>query len=98
KGPFAAALFFCGTLVPALGFVDVFPMTYSWVADHFQYLASIGPIVLLAALIVTLLPSGGPAKIAIRSVFSISLLALLGYLTWQQGRIYKDLETLWRDT
>ena len=44
------ALFFGGTLMPALGFIDVFPMIYSWVADHFQYLASIGPIVGLAAL------------------------------------------------
>ena len=30
----------CGTLFPALGFVNVFPFRYSFVADHFQYLAS----------------------------------------------------------
>ena len=29
---------------PALGFFNVFPMLFSFVADHFQYLASIGLI------------------------------------------------------
>ena len=49
RGPVAAVLIFCGTLVPALGFFDVYPMRYSFVADHFQYLASIGLLVLFAA-------------------------------------------------
>ncbi len=47
SGPLVAVLLFAGTLVPALGFVDVFPMRYSFVArDHFQYLASIALIAL----------------------------------------------------
>src|SRR5262249_8394678 len=49
-GPLVAVAFFAGTLVPALGFFDVYPMRYSFVADHFQYLASIGLIALAAAL------------------------------------------------
>ena len=44
QGPLVAVLFFAGTLGPALGFVNVFPMRYSFVADHFQYLASLGMI------------------------------------------------------
>src|SRR4029077_11142392 len=47
RGPLVCALIFAGTLVPALGFFDVFPMRYTFVADHYQYLASIGVIVLL---------------------------------------------------
>ena len=47
-GPLVAALFFGGTLVPALGFVNIWPMRFSFVADHYQYLASLGPIVLVA--------------------------------------------------
>ena len=43
RGPLVAVLFFAGTLGPALGFINVYPMRYSFVADHFQYLASIGP-------------------------------------------------------
>ena len=48
-GPLTATLFFAGTLFPALGFFNVYPMRYSFVADHFQYLASLGPITLVAA-------------------------------------------------
>ncbi len=48
KAPLAALLFFAITLFPALGFFDVYPFRYSFVADHFQYLASMGPIALAA--------------------------------------------------
>ena len=51
RGPLTAALFFVGSLVPALGFVNVFPMQYSFVADHFQFIAGIGPIVLVMAIL-----------------------------------------------
>jgi protein O-mannosyl-transferase len=49
RGPLVAVLFFAGTLFPALGFVNTYPMLYSFVADHFQYLASAGLIALAAA-------------------------------------------------
>src|SRR5262249_25556340 len=42
RAPLSAWLFFCGTLFPALGFLNVYPFVYSFVADHFQYLASLG--------------------------------------------------------
>src|SRR5205085_235931 len=42
RGPLVAVLFFIGTMFPALGFISFFPMRYSLVADHFQYLAEIG--------------------------------------------------------
>ncbi len=87
RGPLVAVLFFAGTLLPALGFFDVYPMKYSFVADHFQYLASIGLIVLAAA-------AGRRFLIPI----SLLLLPTLGWLTWQQGRIYAGEEVLWRDT
>jgi hypothetical protein len=42
RGPLAGWLLFCGTLLPALGFVSFFMFTYTFVADHIQYLASLG--------------------------------------------------------
>jgi protein O-mannosyl-transferase len=55
RGPLAAVLFFIGTLFPVLGFFNVYPFIYSFVADHFQYLASLGIITLASAAIATLL-------------------------------------------
>jgi hypothetical protein len=49
RAPLAAFLFFVGTLFPVLGFFNVYPFVYSYVADHFQYLASLGIIVLGAS-------------------------------------------------
>ena len=49
RGPLAGFLFFAGTLFPALGFLNVYPFRFSFVADHFQYLACLGVIVPCAA-------------------------------------------------
>jgi len=35
RGPLAALLYFSGTLFPVLGFLNVYPFIYSYVADHF---------------------------------------------------------------
>src|SRR5262249_4918524 len=48
RAPLAALLYFGGTLFPVLGFLNVFPFRYSFVADHFQYLPSLGIISLVA--------------------------------------------------
>ncbi len=96
KAPLVAVLFFVGTLAPALGFFDVYPMRYSFVADHFQYLASMGLIALFVALLWKLLGRYLPGQIQYAA--GVVLVVLLGTLVWRQGTIYKDLETLWRDT
>ena len=36
---------FAGTLFPVLGFLNVYPFLFSFVADHFQYLAMLGDLV-----------------------------------------------------
>ncbi len=93
-GPLAAILFFAGTLFPALGFLDVYPMRFSFVADHFQYLASIGVIALSVAVACTLLK-----KVSrLDWVAGLAVVAVLFTMTWRQGRIYEGLEVLWRDT
>jgi hypothetical protein len=54
RAPLAAVLLFIGALFPALGFVNVYPFVFSFVADHFQYLASLPLFALVAAGLTTL--------------------------------------------
>ena len=92
-GPLVAAVVFAVTLAPALGFVDVYPMRYSFVADHFQYHAAIAPLALAAAAIATRIVDRRA-----RDVLAVAILGVLAVLTWRQGGIYRDLPTLWEDT
>jgi tetratricopeptide (TPR) repeat protein len=45
RGALAAYLFFVGSLLPTLGFFNVYAFRFSFVADHWQYLPSLGLIV-----------------------------------------------------
>jgi len=98
RGPLAAFLVFAGTLAPALGFLNVLPFRYSWVADHFQYLASLGLIVPLAAWAARGVPRLLPAAAPTGTAAAAPLLLLLGILTIRQSALYKDEETLYRAT
>jgi tetratricopeptide (TPR) repeat protein len=95
RGPLAAWLFFVGTLFPVLGFFNVYPFIFSYVADHFQYLACLGMIVLAAAgITLGLSRSSSIFRVAIPMV----LVAILATLTWRQSRIYGDIITLYQTT
>jgi tetratricopeptide (TPR) repeat protein len=94
RGPLAAVLLYAGVLFPALGFFDVYPFRYSWVADHFQYHASAAAIAAFAALAV--LASQRAGRVA--SIAAILVVALLAVLAWRQTHVYRDLETLYRQT
>ena len=98
RAPLAGFLFFAGTLFPALGFVDAYPFRFSYVADHFQYLASLGVIVPIAAgLTLAAARQSGAARSLVRAG-CVALVGILGVLTWRQSAIYRDAETLYRDT
>jgi tetratricopeptide (TPR) repeat protein len=95
RGPLAALLFFVGTLVPALGFVNVYPFRFSYMADHFQYLAILGIIVPAAWGLTaagTKIPPG-----ALKFAQS-AIIAALAILTWSQSANYRSAEALYRDT
>jgi Tfp pilus assembly protein PilF len=98
----AGFLIFAGTLFPALGFFSVYPFIYSYVADHFQYLASVGLIVPLAAgLTLAARPLLDNRASATRQLVPMGagvLLATLGMLTWRQSSVYRDAETLYLTT
>jgi Flp pilus assembly protein TadD len=91
-------VYFIAVLFPVLGFFNVFFFRYSFVCDHFQYLASIGPLALAAAGITMAFGSLRGRKPFLEPVLCGMLLLVLGGLTWRQAAVYRNSETLWRDT
>ena len=95
RAPLAAALFFGGSLFPVLGFFNVYAFIFSFVADHWQYLPSLGIVVLGSAGLVRAL-SGTTA--AVRLGLPVAMLFGLGALSFQQSKTYRDLRTFYTAT
>src|SRR6202162_6174190 len=92
-----AALFLVATLSPVLGFIMLYTFRYTFVADHYQYLACIGPIALVSGGFINLIDKVGIARwMAWAGAFAV--IACLSVLTFRQSATYRDLETLWRST
>ena len=96
--PLVALLYFVALLFLVLGFFNVSFFRYSFVADHFQYLASIGPLALAAAGITMAFGFTGKRSPLLKPLLCGALLLTLGALTWRQSRMYADDETLWTKT
>jgi Flp pilus assembly protein TadD len=92
-----AAAFFVATLSPVLGFIMLFTFRYTFVADHYQYLACIGPIALASAGMVSLSDKFTQCRAVIVSA-AVLIVASLATLTWRQASTYTDIETLWHTT
>jgi protein O-mannosyl-transferase len=99
RGPLAAILLFGGSLFPVLGFVNVYPFVFSYVADHFQYHASLSLFALAGATF-----AGAARRMQWgltwrrAQAIGVVVLALLGVLTWRQSGNYVDGITLYRAT
>ena len=94
RAPLAAVLFFASMIFPVMGFFNVYPFRFSFVADHFQYLACIGPIVL----VVGTGSAFGLLKGKVRLILCMIILLVLSMLTWKQSRMYANNETLYLTT
>jgi protein O-mannosyl-transferase len=94
RGPAAALLAFLCGLFPALGFFDVFPFKYSFVADHFAYHAlPVG----MAAAAAGLAGVCAWARVPI-AVPAAGLIAIMAGLTIARTGVFTSQETLYRDT
>jgi tetratricopeptide (TPR) repeat protein len=87
RGVIGGVVFFVAALSPLLGFIPLYTFRYSYVADHYQYVASIG-----------LLTLAGAGLSRVPRVFRISVLVAVAFLTWKQAHIYHSQTTLWQDT
>lgn len=111
---FVAFAYFGGMLFLMLGFFNIYFFLYSFVSDHFQYEACMGPIALFAAALTLAFSPRSAVQSPDSTVrspqsaignpqwayFAISacILAVLATLTWKQSHMYTDVETLWATT
>ena len=92
-----AAAFFVATLSPVLGFIMLYTFRYTFVADHYQYLACIGPIALVSAGLVNLADTFKKSRVVILTA-ALCIVTVLATLAWRQAAMYGNIETLWRTT
>jgi tetratricopeptide (TPR) repeat protein len=98
RAPLAGVLVYIFLLLPSLGFLNIYFFIYSFVADHWQYLACLGIITPCASGIVLLAGRLKRWQALLEPATLLVLGAVLFVLTWQQSRMYTDIETLYRTT
>ena len=90
-GPLLAMAYFLLMLLPVLGLLNIYFMRYSLVADHWQYVASIGPIALFAWAL-------SRTKPRFQWAVGIAVVVGLTVLSQRQAWLYRSGESLWNDT
>jgi protein O-mannosyl-transferase len=105
RAQWGRALCFAGgyyaiSLFPVIGFFSIYFFRYSFVSDHFQYLASMGPLALAGAGITSVAGRlcQTPLKLLLASGCCGALLFFLGFLTWRQTAEYRDVIALYTAT
>jgi tetratricopeptide (TPR) repeat protein len=98
RGPMALLLIYCAGIFPALGFINVYPLRYSPVADHFGYVAGVALCIAIGWMLWTVWSVvAARARAAERAgTLAACVLSLtLAVLTWAQAWQYRDEPTLW---
>jgi protein O-mannosyl-transferase len=98
RAPLAVFLLYVGSLFPALGFVNVYPFVYSFVADHFQYLASLAVFAAAGTGAARWADAVSRPVLWAGRILGSLVLSMLGVLTWDQCGIYRNADTLYRTT
>jgi Tfp pilus assembly protein PilF len=87
--------FFCLALAPAMGFTDVGYMRYSMVANHYQHIAIIGVITLVAAAGCEALRWLPQSTRAFTFAVAAAVVMVFAYLSGRQSANYRDPVTLY---
>lgn len=86
------------TLFPVLGFLNIYFMKYSLVADHWQYTSIIGIIALAVGLIAHKYKNWHEPYRRLVLIVAILVGFTLSLLSWKRAETFAQPETLWRDT
>lgn len=86
------------TLLPVVGFLNIYFMRYSWVSDHWQYASIIGPIALVVGLLAHVCRTTLQAHARPMALCAGVAIVLLGQQSFERAAVFRDSETLWHDT
>ncbi len=95
RGPLAAMLFYLVTIGPVLGFISFYTQLFSFVADHYQYLACIGPMALAGELLYWAADHTAKWRPIVPTVTAAIILSVLGWITLSHCRLYDSDYALW---
>ena len=106
RGPLSLLLVYAAGVFPALGFLNVYPLRFAPVADHFGYVAGVAVCVSLGWALATgrrvlfsRLEGRGQGYSSMLNGVALAACGLLALvlctLTWAQAWQYKDEPTLW---
>jgi tetratricopeptide (TPR) repeat protein len=99
RGIMTGAAFYVLTLMPMLGVVSYSFLNHSYVADRFQYLASIGPLALAGAATRYLVRNCGCGYArSVRLMIPAVIIAGLVAVSNGQAQYYRNAEALFRHT
>ena len=97
KGPFAGMLIYILLLLPMLGFLNQYFFVFSFVSDHWQYLACLGIITPCASGIVQLAKRLNWEN-WLEPATTLLIGGVLFVITSQESHAYTNMETLFRTT
>ncbi|MFQ5417432.1 MAG: tetratricopeptide repeat protein [Myxococcota bacterium] len=85
-------------LSPVLGFFDIYYMRFSFVADHYQYLALIGILALVVGGLGSVLTRRSDVPRPVLIGAAAAAIVFCAVSSAVQSASYRNSETLWRDT
>ena len=98
RAPLAAVVCYVAAIFPVMGFFNVYPFRFSFVADHFQYLACIAPITMFIVGMDRVLGLLKRVRRFLKPAVVAILLLSICIMTWKQSRMYSNAEILYRTT
>ena len=95
---FALFFFYLLNIFPVMGFIDIYYMRYSRVADHWQYLSLIAVVTGLVSTINNFISKSTQGIKRVCFLVFLIISCLLSFITLNQQQIYKDQKILWKET